>query len=70
MIRIVLEVTCDRCGVIQRFEHTSNHGGQLMATTDIRQMLERHQWETQRVEGASQLLQQDICRACNGRIFK
>lgn len=69
MRRTIVEVLCDRCGAMQRFELTSNYGGQLVATTNIGEMLDRHQWETRRVEHASELLAQDICRACNGSMF-
>lgn len=70
MRRTVCEVICDHCGVIQRFELTNNHGRQLSATTDLTAMLEQQQWESRAVEGASRFMNEDVCRACNGRIFK
>lgn len=69
MKRTILEVTCDRCGVIQRFELTSNHGERLAATVNVGAMLDRHQWGEQRIEGGSQFLNEDICRACSGKMF-
>lgn len=71
MIRTILEVTCDACGMIQRFEMGSNHGEQLIATTEVGKMLDRHQWQREFPTGPpSQFRNRDICRACNGSMFQ
>jgi hypothetical protein len=67
--RTIVELTCDRCGVVQRFELSSNHGSRLVATTNMREMMDLHQWEQQKQHGGSQFTMLDICRACNGRQF-
>lgn len=64
MKRTILEVTCDRCGVTQQFETSSNHGMRLVATIEAGTMLDRHQWAERRIEGAGQFITEDVCHVC------
>lgn len=65
--RCYLEVLCDECGVLARFETLSTEP--LVATLNPNEMILRQGWQTRPIEGSSFQVR-DTCPACLARAVK